>query len=246
MFQFKHFSVNDDNSTMKVGTDAVLLGTWIENRNNTENILEIGCGCGVISLILAQRMSESNILAIDIDEDSVKQAEENFNKSSFTNTFRGENTSLQEFATVNRMRPFDFAQGDTDEKFSLIVSNPPFFQNSLKSNSLKKSLARHTETLPFEDLLRCVFQLLTESGRFCCVLPYSVHKQFLFEAEMNNLFCEKLTRVYTKAEKEPQLTLFSFGKDAKATAYDDLRIRNDQGDYSDEYLTMTKDFYLFA
>lgn len=234
MFQFKHFSVNDDRSTMKVGTDAVLLGTWIESLNHSENILEIGCGCGVISLILAQRMPGNNILAIDIDEDSVTQAKENFSNSPFTNTFRTEHLSLQEFAK------------STEEQFSLIVSNPPFFQNSLKSSSPKKSIARHTETLSFAELLRAVYQLLDKHGRFCCILPHSETKSFLYEAELQQLFCEKLTSVYTNPNKEPQLALFSFCKSPGILTRNDLFIRDKENNYSAEYLTMTKDFYLFA
>ena len=235
MFRFKQFSVNDSHSTMKVGTDAVLLGTWVENVDEMENILEIGTGCGVISLILAQRMSESHILAIDIDEDSVKEAAENFQESSFSNRLKSKHIAVQDYLKLS------------SEKFSLIVSNPPFFQNSLQSKTHKKILARHSSSLSFEELLHCVSGLLLPSGRFCCILPFAESERFLFEAEMNSLSCEKRTSVYTRAgQQNPQLALFSFRKKTGETSHNNLTIKDSNENYTPEYLDMTKDFYLFA
>ena len=129
IFQFKHFAIKQDKCAMKVGTDGVLLGAWTKTPNG--NILDIGCGSGLISLMIAQRNQNAKIEAIDIDENAFLEANENISNSPWKDIVNSFNTSLQNFIS--------------DKKYSLIVSNPPFFVNATKAENISKNLARHTE-----------------------------------------------------------------------------------------------------
>ena len=139
IFQFKKFSVKQDNSSMKVGTDAVLLGCWTQLRQIDKQLLEVGTGCGVISLIIAQRYNFVNIDAIDIDKASILDAKDNFNYSPWNNRLSAINDSLQTY--------------NPDKQYDIIVSNPPYFNNSLQCPNNQRSVARHTNTLSYNDLL---------------------------------------------------------------------------------------------
>jgi tRNA1Val (adenine37-N6)-methyltransferase len=132
-FRFKQFMVEDDLCTMRIGTDAILLGAWAE-PGQAKSILEIGTGCGVISLMLAQK-SDARIVAIDIDEDSVKQARYNFTRSSWSDNLQAQMVSLQDHASAS------------ERQYDLIITNPPFFTGSLKSPDEKKNRAKHSSDL---------------------------------------------------------------------------------------------------
>ena len=148
-FIFKQFKIQQDNTAMKVGTDGVLLGAWADSENAT-NILDIGTGTGLIALMLAQRNLKANITAIEIDEQASLQASENFNNSPWEIRLSIKNLKLQDFVV--------------EEKFDLIVSNPPFFNNTFQANSSERNIARQTETLSFNELLKNTASLLSENG----------------------------------------------------------------------------------
>lgn len=156
-FAFKQFIIKQDKCAMKVGTDAVLLGAWVI-PNGSKQILDIGTGTGVVALMLAQK-TEAHIDAIDIDENAFIQAKQNVSESKFANQVSVIHSSLQDYSKI------------TSNKYNLIVTNPPYFEQSLKSSDEQRSFARHADVLPFEELIEGVTKLLDQKGKFCLILP---------------------------------------------------------------------------
>lgn len=230
-FNFKQFSLNHSHSTLKVGTDAVLLGTWTDIPPQTQKILDIGCGCGIIAMILAQK-SNCRIVGIDIHRPSVDEAQENAQHSKFCNQLDFKWLSLQDFVAT------------TTEKFDLIVSNPPFFDHALLSPIEKRNLSKHTQTLSFEDLVFSVCKLLTNKGKFAVILPdYSV-ENFENICSRNGLFCQKLCRIYPKPNKNVNRTMLLFARGKTNKVVDSMIIRTIDNEYTQAYKNLTKDFYL--
>jgi len=231
-FAFKQFNVKQDKCAMKVGTDAVLLGAWVEP--NSENfILDIGTGTGVIALMLAQKTNAS-IIGIDLDLTATQQARENVDESKFRDHIKIIHTSLQEYAI------------STDLKFEMIVSNPPFFQQSLKSIDEKRSNARHADVLPFDDLLNCVIKLLDETGKFCLVLPTLEADKFKNMAHKKGLYLSKLLRVKSRTDKDSDKRhLMQFQFKLNEFSENTLVIENEERHhYTNDYMELTKDYYL--
>ena len=229
-FNFKQFSVTDDRSTMKVGTDAVLLGAWA-NVDNMDSILDIGTGSGVIALMLAQR-SEVFVEAIDVDSDSINQAEVNFNNSPWKNRLKLYLNTVQKHARIAHIH------------YSLIVCNPPYFADHLKSENEKRNLARHADKLSFKDLAFSVSLLLTKEGRFCIILPVDQSDKFRKIALNNDLYCVKRTYVYSKPDVDPIRVLSDFQFTKLPIETSSIVLRNTDDSYTDEYKNLTKDFYL--
>lgn len=231
-FAFKQFTIHQDLCAMKVGTDAVLLGSWVF-PNGSKQILDIGTGTGIIALMLAQK-TEAQIFAIDIDDLSVKQAVQNFEISKFHNRLSVSHTSLQEFAR------------HSNRKFNLIVTNPPYFQDSVKSSDEHRSTARHADILPFDELLDGVIKLLDEKGKFCLILPKNEAIQFRELAEKRGLHLSKLLRVKGRADKDTEkrhLMQFEF----KPTEFSESSLTielDERHTYTEEYKNLTKDYYL--
>lgn len=230
-FAFKQFTIKQDKCAMKVGTDAVLLGAWI-CPNGSKKILDIGTGTGIIALMLAQK-SQGKITAIDIDKSSTEQATSNVMESSFKN-IQVVHVSLQDLANT------------TEERFNLIVTNPPYFIDSLKSNDGNRTIARHADLLPFEDLISSVKKLLDEKGKFCLILPKNEAGIFREMAKQKGLYLSKLLRIRTRSDKDTEkrhIMQFEF----KETEFSEstLVIESDRNmKYSDEYRELTKDYYL--
>lgn len=231
-FAFKQFTIKQDLCAMKVGTDAVLLGAWIIPNGST-NILDIGTGTGIIALMLAQK-SNAHIDAIDIDDNAVMQAKQNVSESKFANNIEITHASFQEFAK------------NTTKKFNLIVTNPPYFEQSLKSSDEKRSHARHADVLPFEDLLEGVIKILDPKGKFCLILPKLEAERFRNLAEKKGLFLSKLLRVKSKANKDSDkrhIMQFEF----KPTEFSETTLAielNERHQYTKEYKELTKDYYI--
>ena len=163
-FRFKQFAVEQDDVAMKVGTDGVLLGAWA-NCEGAKRILDIGTGTGVIALQMAQRNAEAQIHAVEIDEAAAKRARANFDNSPWAERLNVEQTAVQEFSPA--------------EKFDLIVSNPPYFVDSLLPPDTKRSTARHTHDLTFEELDNAVARLLAGDGKFALILPVTEFEKYL-------------------------------------------------------------------
>lgn len=231
-FAFKQFVIQQDRCAMKVGTDAVLLGAYV-NPIDSKNILDIGTGTGVIALMLAQK-SNAQIVAIDIDKEAAEQAKINFEESKFSDKLKVENKSLQEFVKSN------------EKKFDLIVTNPPYFVGSLKSSDSNRSTARHTDLLPFNELIDGVKQLLTEKGKFCLILPKNEAIKFRELAETKGFHLSKLLRVRTRLDKEEEKRqILQFEYQPSEFSESTLVIEQDSRmSYTDEYKSLTKDYYI--
>jgi len=216
---------------MKVGTDATLLGAWADIKN-VERIFDIGTGSGVIAVMLAQR-SNAQIDAIDIHEPSCRDAGLNFRSCSWSNRLHCFHSSLENFINI------------TGKKYDLIVSNPPFHRNSLKSPLDDVNLARHETSLTHKELVSGVKRLLSPTGRFCLILPFSEYPHFSELSSAEGLHCQKESLVIPKTGKPANRVLIEFGfhKPAMATR-STITVRNSSGGFHEEYIHLTKDFYL--
>ncbi|MGB3948558.1 MAG: methyltransferase, partial [Bacteroidia bacterium] len=213
-FVFKQFKIHQDKCAMKVGTDAVLLGAWV-NTANAKYILDIGTGTGIISLMLAQK-SEAIIDAIDIDSNAFEQVKENINASKWLDRIHPHHISLQQYAQR------------AEKKYDLIVSNPPYFVDSSKALEEARTNARHTDQLPFSDLLNGVLRLLHIEGVFYVILPTKESQLFREMAETHELYLTKLTRVITRADKPEKRLLMKFEFTQKTLEEDSITIELDE------------------
>jgi tRNA1Val (adenine37-N6)-methyltransferase len=231
-FEFKKFIIKQERCTMRVGTDAVLLGAWV-NADHCKNILDIGTGTGVIALMLAQK-SNAVITALEIDTPSYEQANENVTESPYSDRVKLINDSFQKFSASEK------------NTYDLIVSNPPFFLDSHKSNDVSRSLARHADALPFPDLIIGVKNILAPEGRFCLILPKKEAEIFIKLAEQEGFYLNRLLRVRPMIHKsEDKRFIMQFECEPKELDEDTLYIRTtDPMEYSEEYKSLTKEFYL--
>ncbi len=231
-FAFKQFVIKQDKCAMKVGTDAVLLGSWVI-PNGAPNILDIGTGTGVIALMLAQK-SSADIFAIDMDEMAVAQAKINVEESSFKNKISVSHQTFQEFVKNNSF------------KFDLIVTNPPYFVDSLKNPDSNRSNARHNHVLPFSDLIEGVKIILGSKGKFCLILPKKEAETFRELAEVKGLHLSKLLRIRTRLDKEEEkrhLMQFEFHPSEFSESTMVIEAGGPEK-YSDEYKNLTKDYHI--
>ena len=227
VFRFKEFSVIQDRSAMKVGTDAMLLGSFIQ-PNQKGNCLEIGTGTGVISLMIVQRSPEIKITALDIDFESIEEAIQNFTNSPWKDRVEGVLC--------------DFLEYSTSERFDLIVSNPPYFENGLLNESKRKASTRHEASLPLINLFQKSKELLTENGVFVLIIPSPSAQKWIDNALKINLFCFKEITVYGKPNL-PKRSILFFSKENKEIMNEELIIRNLDNKYTEEYKKLTIDFH---
>lgn len=229
-FHFKHFSLYHDRSTMKVGTDAVLLGAWAEVQP-TDWVLDIGTGCGVLPLMLAQK-GIAKVHAVDLDEASALEAAENFQTSQW---------SRQLFAFHADIRKFTMQCA-----YDLIISNPPFFINSYKSDTDRKNQTRHTDTsLSFVELASVVKRLLKPDGRFVLVLPERESRDFIPIAAKYHLYVHKCQQIIPMEGKEPNRVNLElrFGK-PESVQVTELVMRKVDNSFTEEYNDVVKPYYL--
>lgn len=230
-FKFKNFTVWHDKCAMKVGTDGVLLGSWASVKG-CETILDVGTGTGLISLMVAQR-SEADIHAIDIDESACLQAKDNIAASAFRNRIQVTCTSIQEFAEK------------TDQAFSHILSNPPFFANSLKGPDKHRNAARHNDTLPLEELLASCNKILTPKGKISLILPESLSDSLNKITTNYRLYPTRRTLVMPTPESAPKRILVELSRSQEASCEtSQLIIELARHQYSADYIQLTKEFYL--
>lgn len=216
---------------MKVGTDGVLLGAWVPLRAEDRRLLDLGTGCGVIALMLAQRQADARITALDIDPDCVLQTRENADRSPWGERITAVEAPVQEFFPA--------------EPFDLIVSNPPYFENSLLSPDAGRSRARHTASLSYAELLQAVGRLLAPEGRFAVVLPAEEAKRFRCLAAQW-LWLEAQLDVRTTPRRPVKRSLMLFGRrqPVHEPALKELVIQTAPETFTPEYRAMTGDFYL--
>ena len=250
IFRFKNFCVVNERSAMKVNTDGVLLGAAMTISPTDRRLLDIGTGTGTIALMAAQRalgisaqvrkdamMSSNDIMieAIDIDEPSASEAAINFKKSPWADHLRVHNLSLQ-----------DFAEADS-ASYDLIFSNPPYFEDSLTAPDERKSTARHTsEGLSYRDIFDFAAKRLSEKGRVSLVLPADQEALVCRYARMSGLHLFLILRVRTVPRKDPSRMIVEFSRSRSEVPQDDVLTIQNEGKYTQEYLSLTQDFYLFA
>lgn len=230
-FQFKQFTVHQDKTAMKVGTDGVLLGAWVPNEN-PDSILDIGTGTGLIALMLAQRFDAGQVDALEIDEEAYEQAVDNFENSDWADRLFCYHASLAEFAA------------EMDETYDLIVSNPPFYTEDCSSGDEKRDLARRNESLPFEDLIDYSVQLMNETGKLALIIPYKEENRLLKLAADYGLFPQKITRVKGTPHAEIKRSLLLFSFEESTPQIDELTIEIARHQYTPEFTELVKDFYL--
>lgn len=217
---------------MKVGTDGVLLGAWAPIDHTPYSILDIGAGTGVISLMLAQRSYAEQIDGIEIDEDAYEQAVDNFENSPWADRLFCYHAGLDEF------------MDEPEDEYDLIVANPPFYTDGYFSDDEQRNKARFTESLPFEDLAEASGLLLSENGILAVIIPFKEEEKFIELAKEEELYPFKITRVKGTPSTEIKRSLMAFSRDKKEIAIDELTIEIERHNYTDAYISLTKDFYL--
>jgi tRNA1Val (adenine37-N6)-methyltransferase len=231
-FCFKKFKIDQERCAMKIGTDGVLLGAWSHVSSNTQSILDIGAGTGLIALMLAQRSNAEVIDAIEIDEDAYEQCVGNFEASDWSDRLFCYHAGLDEF--VNEI----------GETYDLIVSNPPFYSEVVTSGSDTRDMARQNISLPFHDLLEGVSKLLSVRGLFVTIIPYKEEGSFLNLAQQNGLNPKRIMRVRGNPNAPLKRTLIEFGFAKVNHVEEELTIELKRHEYTLEYQQLTKEFYL--
>ncbi|WP_304137933.1 tRNA1(Val) (adenine(37)-N6)-methyltransferase [Mesonia mobilis] len=232
-FQFKQFKIEQDKCAMKIGTDGVLLGAWASLENQPFSILDIGAGTGVIALMLAQRSFSELIDALEIEENAYEQCVDNFENSDWGDRLFCYHAALNEFA--------EEMEGET---YDLIISNPPFYDENFTSTEENRNLARFTEALPFEDLVKYSAQLLAEKGKFCTIIPHKNEEEFIQLASAQKLFPQKITRVRGHENSPIKRSLLQFGLEQTTLETSELIIEIDRHVYTEDYKNLVRDFYL--
>lgn len=227
-FTFKQFTIKQDRCAMKVGTDGVLLGAWADGG---QNILDIGTGTALIALMMAQRFKHAHVTALEIDEEASRQARENAGASPFANRVEVLHTALQDF--------FPGCQYDC------IVTNPPFFTDSLKNPDSQRAAARHADTLPYGELFSRVAALLAPDGVFSAIIPTDCLDRFIAEAYFSGLSPIRRCAIKTTTRRAPkrQLVAFAHQPSANNDTQEATLLTND-GERSEWYRKLTEDFYI--
>ena len=228
-FKFKQFSILQEKSAMKVGIDGVLLGAWA-NVSSSECILDVGTGTGLLSLMAAQR-SGATIDAVEIDEDAFHEASFNFMKSKWESRLHCFHGSFQEF--------------ETRRQYDHIISNPPFFEKSLKSDDKKKNLARHTDTLTLSVLLGKSKSLLSKEGKISLILPADQETKIEDCAKERGLYVTRKCFVHPFPESTANRIIVELGLFEKKISIENISVRNKStNSYSEEFRELTRDFYV--
>lgn len=232
-FRFKQFTIRHDRSAMKVGTDGVLLGAWsaLNAHLNPTRILDVGTGSGLIALMMAQRFEDAEIDGIDIDSPSVEQAKDNVENSPFKERIKIHN---QDFSDINNY----------NRKYHLIVSNPPFYHETTLSGNNARDAARHTHSLPFEELIEQAALLLEEEGIFSVIIPSQSASDFISICAQNKLYLSRRLDVKSTEKKSHKRALLEFTTAIHAAEMKSLTLYDENQQRSEGYAQLTKDFYL--
>ena len=228
-FQFKQFIIQQDLCAMKVGTDGVLLGAWVRKKEG--NLLDIGSGTGVITIMMAQRHPNTFIDAIDIDKNAYLQTLENVKQSKWENKIKVFHTALQKF--------------NPPLKYDNIITNPPYFNNSTKAPKDARNIARHTDSLSYLELIAATKRLLKTNGTFSIILPTQEALLFKKEAQKHQLYLNRECLVKPKPSKAVKRILMEFSFCEKKLQIEELAIETEKRHrYTKEYINLTQDFYL--
>ena len=230
-FSFKQFTVHQELAAMKVGTDGVLLGAWAQVGAGCR-ALDVGTGTGVIALMLAQR-GAATVDAVEIDPDAAEQARRNFAASPWADRLAAIHAPFASFA--ERAQP---------EQYDLIVSNPPYFQQSLQPSDAQRAQARHADALPQQVLLQGAARLLCRTGSLCVILPTGIATPFAEQAAAMGLYRSRELLVRSKPTAIPFRTLMHLERQTHGCDRSELAIHTPSGDYSPEFKGLLREFYL--
>lgn len=231
-FKFKEFTIQQDQCAMKVGTDGVLLGAWASLDKQPESILDIGAGTGLIAMQLAQRSSAETIDAIELDDDAYEQCVTNFEASPWADRLFCYHAGFDEF--VDEM----------DDKYDLIVSNPPFYAEDVASSNQSRDQARQSSSLPFDELVEGVSKFLTDDGFFSVIIPFKEEDTLIDLAKDVGLYPNRITRVKGNPDTEFKRSLMEFSFHKNEPIIDTLVIEKGRHQYTKEYIALTQAFYL--
>ncbi|PXW10422.1 MULTISPECIES: methyltransferase [unclassified Chryseobacterium] len=226
-FTFKQFEIQQSKDVFRVGTDGVLLGA-LADIENASNVLEVGTGTGLISLMLAQRNSQAYFLGLDINEEAVKLTQLNFENSPFHARLKN---AHQDFKTF-----------ETKDRFDLIVSNPPYFE---ESGSEKDKIARQTVELNFRQLISNAAELLSENGIFSVIIPVEAGEVFVSVGKENSLHLNRKINIRGIENAKAKRLILEFSSHEKEIRESDFIIEKSPRQYSDQYLELTKEFHVF-
>jgi tRNA1Val (adenine37-N6)-methyltransferase len=229
IFKFKKFEVDQSDCPMKINTDGVLLGV-IAEHSSASRILDIGTGTGVIALMLAQRYELAEVEAVEIDTSAAQRAEANFKSSAFADRLSLHCTDIAAYESSNR--------------YDLIVSNPPYFLNDLKSAEARKGLARHAHEAFFDSLIKKVAALLKPDGLFWVILPVKQAEQLIVNAVLVRLFPNRILHVFSDESKSAFRQIVCFGFKSQPVAEEKFYIYASTGIYTEAYVSLLKDFFL--
>ncbi len=229
-FRFKQFTVHHNRCAMKVGTDGVLLGAWAGTKLPVRTILDVGTGSALIALMLGQRFPDARIHAVELDAEACTQAQENVSSSPFANRIEVYNDDFQHFIS--------------NEKYDLIVSNPPFFEHSLKNASVAKSTARHTDTLSPEVLIQNAIRYLSTHGRIAAIYPATMLFRLKALAYSFGLNVVRICNVYPRADVSVKRVLVELAWEKCVCTETSLVIEECRHVYTSDFKHLTQDFYL--
>lgn len=247
MFRFKRFTIHQDRTAMKVGTDGVLLGAWAPGGHR---ILDIGTGTGVIALMMAQRFPEATVTAVELDADAAAQARENIAQSPFADrvtVVEADIRSWRQEARVSESSELseNSEPSEESEQYAAIVANPPFYEHSLPSRSAQRDMARSAGTLSFAELMAAVRRLIAPTGTFSLVAPAHAMERLEAEAALEGLYIMERARVKTVDRKPPKRVLLTFSPTRpQVLRGETFVLQNADGQRSDWYSALTRDFYL--
>ena len=220
---------------MKIGTDGVLLGAWCSLKESTKKILDVGSGTGVISLMLAQRFNNATIDSVELENNAHKQSVENFERSVWADRLFCFHSTFQDFAKERK---------EDGETYDLIISNPPFYTDNIKNNNRARNKARSTSFLSFVELISGVSKILSNQGEFTTIIPFKEEAKFIEISKQNNLFLNKICRVKGNNNSDIKRSLLTFSFYKKKLDENNLIIETSRHLYTDEYINLTKNFYI--
>ena len=231
-FQFKQFTIHQDKTAMKVGTDGVLLGAWVSIELDYFSAIDIGAGTGLIALMIAQRSNIELIDAIELNDEAFEQSVSNFEQSDWSDRLFCYHASFQEFTD------------EIDDTYDLIVSNPPFYTSTYKELSEDRAMARHSESLPYSELLSGVVKMLSDKGSCAFIIPFCEEEEFIAEAKELKLFPNRITRVKGAKDTPIKRSLLQFSYVNSEIEFTDLVIEIERHIYTEDYKNLVQDFYL--
>lgn len=225
IFQFKQFSITQNLNAQKVGSDSMLLGAW--THGDFKRILDVGTGTGILALMMAQKNTDAKIIAIEPQNTFYEEANLNFQSSKFKNQIEAVCVGFEAYQTTI--------------KFDLIICNPPYFIDDLKSNNQQRNQARHAK-FNFNDFYKKMTSLLNSNGHLSLIFPYELEDYHLKIARNNLLFAQKILRTKANSNKFKR-SLVQFSTIKTLPEINEMYIKNGEGRYSHEYIELTKDFY---